>query len=124
MYLKLKFLLSVVLFLFFVSTTFAAPVVDWSTLNLNSDQTNKILKLDAEWQNKSKALLPKLKENQQKLNQILNNPNSTDQQIRDINKQVTNMELDLQNLAMENFLAKRNILTIDQRKKLLEIIKK
>ncbi|MEI7475115.1 MAG: hypothetical protein WCK67_10110 [bacterium] len=124
---KVKGFISLALFVLLVGiggSCKAAPTIDWTSLGLNEDQMQKVGALDAQWHNSSKDVIPKIKEEQEQLNKTLENANASSQEIREASKRVISSESQLQLAAMENFIAKREVLTTEQRNKLLELLSK
>jgi len=120
---KISFILPTMLCLLLLAgKVFAEPELNlmWEELNLTPAQEQRIKELDKKWQEVRGAIKPKLYRDQDQLKHLMLNPNASDDQIREIHKHIFVQQQQLRYEALENFLAKRRVLTQKQREKLHE----
>lgn len=121
----IKYFISLLIFIMLSSPALADSndiSIRWEYLNLTQRQQQKMQVLDREWCEIQSLLQPKLIRDQEKLKLMLTNPDVSDTQIREIEKQIFIKQEQLRYYAMENFLAKRRILTVKQKVVLHEML--
>ncbi|MFH0703131.1 MAG: hypothetical protein V2B14_06315 [bacterium] len=99
-----------------------ASRIKWEVFNLTYEQKQEIQDLDSQWQKINYAIRPGLIRDQQQLKLLLTNTDSTDNQIRELQKQIFSKQDQLRYEALENFLSKRRLLTAKQRKMLQKML--
>ena len=96
--------------------------VNWNNLGLSPLQRIKINASEAKWQRISCNLNFRIINNRNTLRFLLVNPYSKDEIIKKFQKKILTDQMILNYQAMEIFLKKRAILTMDQKKILHEMI--
>lgn len=96
--------------------------INWERLNLTPKQERSIQVFDKEWQQMKSLIRPKLIRDQERLKLMLANPDVSDVQIRELQKQIFVKQEQLRYEALENFLAKRRLLNSHQREILHEML--
>ncbi|OGH97013.1 MAG: hypothetical protein A2104_09655 [Candidatus Melainabacteria bacterium GWF2_32_7] len=95
--------------------------IRWECLNLTPRQEQKFAEFDKDWERIYSIVRPKLIRDQERLKLILTNPDVSDIQIKELQKQIFIKQEQLRYYALENFLSKRHLLTPKQRIILHEI---
>jgi len=98
------------------------PAIRWECLNLSQAQQARINMLDLNWQKTRESFTAQIMQDKQKLRYLLSNPFALDAEIKSVQQRILINQQKLRNYAMENFLRKRNVLTLLQRKKLHEML--
>lgn len=101
-----------------------SPVVSWETLNLSKNQLASIKTLDMKWEKICAELRSQIIQDKKKLKIMLSYPFIPDNVIKEQQNRILENQKKLRYKAMENFLQKRSILTILQRKRLHEMLSK
>jgi len=96
--------------------------VSWDKLNLTTTQKAKIKVLDLEWERSSRNLIEKISHDKEQLKALLESPFATEAEIRDLQKRILLNQQELRYRAMNNFLQKRKVLTLCQKKKLHKML--
>jgi Skp family chaperone for outer membrane proteins len=92
--------------------------IDWSKLNLSSQQQQQINSLESEWKTKYSQAQPKIVEAQKKLEALLPNPKSDPLEIMATQQTVARLKENLRNDATTNYLRKRALLNETQQHQL------
>lgn len=92
--------------------------INWLTLDLTTEQKKQIKALNDEWKRVQQLIRPKIIRDQQKLKNVMSNPNADEDQIRKLQSDIMLRQKQLRFEATENFLSKRRILSDPQREKL------
>ncbi len=101
-----------------ICSAYSSRSIQWELLNLTALQKNKIKTLDLNWQKTSTNLNIQIINDKNKLRYLITNPYASDNEIRGLqNKLLANQKM-LRCEAMNNFLQKRNVLSVSQRKRL------
>ena len=90
-------------------------IINWDCLDLSSKQKKQINILDKDWQTLNSDVRPGLLKDQANLKLMLNDPNSSDDKIRELQWKILSKQQMLRYEAMENFLSKRRLLSPKQR---------
>ena len=96
--------------------------IKWEKLNLSVNQQAKINILDMNWQNTSKYFIKQIIQDRIRLKYALTNPFASEQEIIYLQNRILINQNELSYKAMENFLQKKSVLTIPQRKKLQRML--
>ncbi|EKE03756.1 MAG: hypothetical protein ACD_20C00156G0001 [uncultured bacterium] len=89
--------------------------INWECLNLTEKQEQKFALFDQDWEKIQTIIRPKLTRDQERLKLMLTNPNISDTQIKELQKQIFIRQEQLRYYALNNFLSKRRLLTPNQR---------
>ena len=89
--------------------------INWECLNLTEKQEQKFALFDQDWKKIQTIIRPKLTRDQERLKLMLTNPNISDTQIKELQKQIFIRQEQLRYYALNNFLSKRRLLTPNQR---------
>ena len=92
--------------------------IDWLNLDLSEDQKKQITTLNEDWKRVQQLIRPKIIRDQQKLKNVMSNPNADENEIRKLQGDIMLRQKQLRFEATENFLSKRRILSNQQREKL------
>ena len=90
-------------------------MIDWSKLNLTRDQSQAIDDLNNKWLHDYNEIQPSIKDDQRKLTELLGAHNSDTVEIMSVQQSLANKREKLKNIAMVNYLKKRQILTDTQK---------
>jgi hypothetical protein len=90
----------------------------YDKLRLDPNQANQIQSLDQDWRSHYSQLGPRLKGAQNKLMQLLAMPKSDPLEITSQQQRVNQLKEQLSEQATANYLKKRRLLNMDQRKQL------
>ncbi len=105
--------------LFFNQSALAYDVqksmIDWSKLNLTKDQSQAIDDLNNKWLHDYNEIQPLIKDDQRKLTELLGSHNSDPVEIMSVQQSLAHKREKLKNIAMVNYLKKRQILTDTQK---------
>jgi len=119
--------ISMIMFTFPNCSAFAENgtlVIRWSSLNLDPWQQKRIKLLDYQWKQINNSIRPILIRDQEKFKKMLLNPNISEDEIREQQRQIFIKQEQLRYHALENFLAKRRLLNEKQRELLHDMISK
>jgi hypothetical protein len=89
--------------------------INWEGLHLSRRQARDIRNLDIQWQSIRDLIRPALIRDQECFRLMLINPDVTDNQVREMQKEIFIKQEQLRYEALENFLAKRRVLNGKQR---------
>lgn len=92
--------------------------INWLTLDLTDEQKRQIKTLNDDWKRVQQLIRPKIIRDQQKLKNVMSNPNADEDQIRKLQGDIMLRQKQLRFEATENFLSKRRVLSNEQREKL------
>ncbi len=90
-------------------------MIDWSKLNLTRDQSQAIDDLNNKWLHDYNEIQPSIKDDQRKLTELLGAHNSDPVEIMSVQQSLAHKREKLKNIAMVNYLKKRQILTDTQK---------
>lgn len=93
-----------------------AAAINWSRLNLTSQQQTQIQALEEEWSAKYMRLQPQIVEGKKKLQKLFADPKADPLEIMNTHQTVMRLTEELRTAATANHLKKRAILTPAQRK--------
>ncbi|MCK7482571.1 MAG: hypothetical protein M0C28_39760 [Candidatus Moduliflexus flocculans] len=77
--------------------------IDWQSLNLTPKQVREIYRLENEWKMTKASIMPKLISDQEALKLYISNPETQDEQLREVHAKISLKQHQLQQLALENF---------------------
>lgn len=83
---------------------------------MTSEQKQKIEDLNQKHESQLKQLTQSLREASRNFRVIMDSDTATDEQIREKHRQMQDVSQQLSNIYLENQLAIRNVLTVEQRK--------
>ena len=116
---SLKIALIIIIMLLFNQSALAYDVqksmIDWSKLNLTRDQSQAIDDLNNKWLHDYNEIQPSIKDDQRKLTELLGAHNSDPVEIMSVQQSLAHKREKLKNIAMVNYLKKRQILTDTQK---------
>ena len=115
-------LLACIAGLSFVSVFAVSPDVNWSSLNLTTDQSEHINQVDAQWRTTASQLMPQLQDDKSELVKLLNSPNTDQQKIMDLQNRINTNKSQLQNAAMQSYLKKKDYLNPEQQQQLQQLM--
>jgi periplasmic protein CpxP/Spy len=92
-------------------------------LNLNKEQIQKIQVIRRQYQDRLTQQRQSVKQAQQILKDLMASGNASSEQIRQKFNQVQTLQRSLADTRMESMLAIRNVLTVEQRQKLTELMR-
>ncbi len=92
-------------------------------LNLNKEQIQKIQAIRRQYQDRLTQQRQSVKQAQQALKDLMASGDAPSEQIRQKFNQVQTMQQTLADTRMESMLAIRNVLTVEQRQKLTELMR-
>ena len=92
--------------------------INWLNLDLSEDQKKQITTLNEDWKRVQQLIRPKIIRDQQKLKNVMSNPNADENEIRKLQGDIMLRQKQLRFEATENFLSKRRVLSNPQREKL------
>lgn len=98
--------------------------IKWDHLKLSNKQKAQIQNLDQQWKEVSSIIHPKLVRDKERLKLMMFNADVSDNDIREVQKQIIAKQDQLRYEALENFLAKRRVLTQKQREMLHKMLPK
>lgn len=94
------------------------PMIDWNKLNLTKEQSQAIEDLNAKWLKDYNEIQPSIIEDQRKLSQLLGPHNNDPVEIMSVQQSLAHKREKLKNIAMVNYLKKRQLLNETQRHEL------
>jgi Spy/CpxP family protein refolding chaperone len=95
--------------------------LNFAALNLSDEQREKIKAMREQSSLSAKEYKRVLRAKRQEMKDLMFNPEATDAQIRTKNSQLLSAQNKLQEIAIDDFLSIRSVLTNEQRKRLPEI---
>ena len=98
--------------------------IKWNRLRLSDKQKVQIQSLDQQWKETNAIIRPALERDKARLKSLISNPAMPDNAIREVQKHIIAKQDQLRYEALENFLAKRRILTLKQRETLHKMLSK
>ncbi len=96
--------------------------IDWTSLNLTSEQAASLNAYESEWKDTCAQVLPEIKRDKDELMRLLNSSNADPDRIMQLHSQIKANEMKLQHAAMKTYLKKKNALSPGQQKQLHRIM--
>ncbi len=103
-----------------LSSISEARHIDWSTLNLTSQQENQMQHLENNWEKTHQEVNSQIERDMAEMKEIL--PTGDTQRIRQLQTRISNNKMYLMNESMDTFLKKRDMLTPSQRAQLQKML--
>jgi len=97
--------------------------IDYTKLDLSSDQNNKIQGLDKEFQEKYQQIKPAIIENQQKVKKLMASPQSDATEIMMVQQKIDDLQGELRRFAAQILIKKKDCLNSTQKERLEQMIK-
>lgn len=96
--------------------------INWSNLDLNTQQESEIGRLESQWQRTYTDVYPQIQRDKNELRQLLNAPQSNDRQIMELQTRIQQNEQRLRQEATRTFLNKKGQLSPAQRVRLQQMM--
>lgn len=97
--------------------------IDYTRLDLTSDQSNKIQALDRDFQEKYQQIKPAIVENQQKVKRLMASPQSDATEIMMVQQKIDDLQGELRRFAAQILIKKKDCLNPTQKERLEQMIK-